>query len=432
LPGHYCPKASGAPVQCPPGTNTSSTGLQTVSDCQACPKGYYCPKNGTVSATRKCLPGYFCPGGVANPTDVSELVCPIAHMCPLGSGSPLPCPAGTYQDDVGEDSCALCPAGHYCLSGVSVPVECPKGHYCPNGTKYDINFPCVGGTYSPFEGLRECLDCPAGSKCAPGAVAYEPCGVGYYCPDRTSTPIRCPNGTFGQTNNLTTALQCTPCPPGQFCLGGFVAGECAPGYFCRGGQSTPMPEVDVHLPPEVPKEILQILEKLDGGQCPPGHFCPKATSSPHTCPNSTVRLDTHGETEEDCGPCPAGSICFPGDPVPQPCETGYYCPLGSSAVECPRGHYNPRFSSSRREDCQPCPSGYFCDDVAISDYSDWKCPTGMYCVEGCTEPLPCPPGSYRDTVGARNVTDCHQCPGGNYCPRGASVYFACGKVFRIM
>ena len=68
-PGHYCPEGSPSPVQCPPGTNTSSWGLAEVGDCQACVKGYYCPLNGTVVATRQCLAGYYCPSGTSNPTD---------------------------------------------------------------------------------------------------------------------------------------------------------------------------------------------------------------------------------------------------------------------------------------------------------------------------------------------------------------------------
>ena len=55
--GHYCPEGSPSPVQCPPGTNTTSVGLRSVGDCGSCVKGYYCPSNGTVLSEKKCLAG---------------------------------------------------------------------------------------------------------------------------------------------------------------------------------------------------------------------------------------------------------------------------------------------------------------------------------------------------------------------------------------
>ena len=55
--GHYCPEGSPSPVQCPPGTNTTSVGLRSMGDCESCVKGYYCPSNGTVLSEKKCLAG---------------------------------------------------------------------------------------------------------------------------------------------------------------------------------------------------------------------------------------------------------------------------------------------------------------------------------------------------------------------------------------
>ena len=34
-----------------------------------------------------------------------------------------------------------------------------------------------------------------------------------------------------------------------------------------------------------------------------------------------------GVSADDCGICPAGFVCFPGDPIPEQCYRGYYCPL---------------------------------------------------------------------------------------------------------
>ena len=41
---------------------------------------------------------------------------------------------------------------------------------------------------------------------------------------------------------------------------------------------------------------------------------------------------------------------------------------------------------------------------------------GQYCLNATDNPTPCPEGTFRDSTGARNVTDCHLCPAGRYCP----------------
>jgi hypothetical protein len=104
-PGHYCPEGSDSPVQCPPGTNSSSTGLATIDDCPQCSRGYLCPHNATVHATQLCADGYFCPTGTYVLSD--DLICPTGSMCPEGSGEPTICSAGYYQDEVGQNYCKV-------------------------------------------------------------------------------------------------------------------------------------------------------------------------------------------------------------------------------------------------------------------------------------------------------------------------------------
>ena len=103
--GHYCPEGSVAPIQCPPGTNSSSTGLTKVSDCPPCTKGFYCPLNGTVYATRKCLSTYYCPAGTGSLDDT--LLCPVGAHCPFGSNAPVLCSPGTYQDEKAQATCKV-------------------------------------------------------------------------------------------------------------------------------------------------------------------------------------------------------------------------------------------------------------------------------------------------------------------------------------
>ena len=104
-PGHYCPEGSSSPTQCPPGTNSSSTGLTMMSNCPPCTRGYYCPLNGTVYATRSCLAGYYCPTGTATLED--SIICPTGAHCPFGSPEPIICPAGSYQNERGQSTCKV-------------------------------------------------------------------------------------------------------------------------------------------------------------------------------------------------------------------------------------------------------------------------------------------------------------------------------------
>ena len=60
---------------------------------------------------------------------------------------PIRCPAGTFQNITGTDTCQDCPPGFYCTDG-EVPLRCPKGRYCPGNTTADQPM-CPTGTYNP-------------------------------------------------------------------------------------------------------------------------------------------------------------------------------------------------------------------------------------------------------------------------------------------
>ena len=105
------------------------------------------------------------------------------------------------------------------------------GYYCPEGTSEYDQFPCLPGTYGASEGLRsadECSPCPAGYVCTHGTTDFgdpttqpQPCKQGYYCPAMTTAPDRwpCPPGTFSNRSDLTDASECTNCTAGYYCRG---------------------------------------------------------------------------------------------------------------------------------------------------------------------------------------------------------------------
>ncbi|KAA8579913.1 hypothetical protein FQN60_005448 [Etheostoma spectabile] len=127
------------------------------------------------------------------------------------------CPAGTYQDTVGQLSCEPCPstegqgiagaknlsqcggqctAGHFSADGFRPCQPCALGSYQPEPGRV-LCFLCGGGLMTKYEGSVSFRDCEAKVHCAPG----------HYYNSSTHRCIRCPAGTyqseFGQNYCIT-------------------------------------------------------------------------------------------------------------------------------------------------------------------------------------------------------------------------------------
>jgi len=59
--GRYCPEGSNSSITCPPGSYQQ---LEQQAVCLPCPENFFCPGNGTVSATA-CPTGRLAPAGSA-------------------------------------------------------------------------------------------------------------------------------------------------------------------------------------------------------------------------------------------------------------------------------------------------------------------------------------------------------------------------------
>lgn len=57
--------------------------------------------------------------------------------------------------------------------------------------------------------------------------------------------------------------------------------------------------------------------------------------------------------------------------------------------------YNDLSEAMNETWCKDCPSGYFCDEVAVANYTRFPCPVGFYCELASNAPIPCPSGTYR-------------------------------------
>ena len=471
--GNYCPMASSAPIECPPGTYANTTMTITCSECPV---------------------GHFCSVGAVIPT-----VCPPRYYCPAGSSEPLFCPNGTYTLNttyglISEDQCVPCIQSHFCLAGEIVGV-CSAGYICYQGSGDPT---------------------PDGSNPTVG----EPCPEGFYCIQGASSPTACSEGLFNVLPGGRSPDDCTVCPPGRVCRNGSRLAEMCPrGFFCMNGTAISCPpgtyslelnaeDVSFCLPCEpgflCPDEATAAY---DQNPCPVGHYCDRGSSYPTACPPGTHRNETTGMNVTDCIICPAGFYCsengtvhgVPCDisescpegaidpipcqpgfycPVPEirlPCPPGYYCPEGSSTfIECPPDHYceqpacerafteqagadRPSIcplgyreilnlgenftrdslnatceecppgtyinASSLTEEriCLPCPPGYYC--IGGSTFGDpgtspmlfaFICPLGHYCPTGSEEPVACPVGTYNAYEGQSSLSDCTPCAMNEY------------------
>ncbi|CEM28618.1 unnamed protein product [Vitrella brassicaformis CCMP3155] len=142
---HYCPRGSGDPTPCPPGTKARKSchhGVTLEDCCEACPRGTYTAGNASLECT-ECDAGYVCTGGgvIPAPTSLAEggKQCPAGHYCPAGATWEIPCspgafnpdilstsaascrlcPQDTFNDHFGQSSCITCGATSYSLVGAS-------------------------------------------------------------------------------------------------------------------------------------------------------------------------------------------------------------------------------------------------------------------------------------------------------------------------
>ena len=153
-PGHYCIEGSSEPEPCPPGSYAPESGSRSTHDCKLCDGGYFCDTFGATTVSGLCSPGFFCIQGSksstpnylgeyfngswnasifqSNFTALFNSICPTGHYCPMGTSLPLACPAGTYNNLYGADSihaCLECPDGNYCAGmGNEMPTGlCSEG-----------------------------------------------------------------------------------------------------------------------------------------------------------------------------------------------------------------------------------------------------------------------------------------------------------------
>lgn len=179
-------------------------------------------------------------------------ICPAGYYCVSGTHTPTACSPGTFNQYTNMQKaadCLACIAGQACTKhGLAKPdYPCDPGHYCPGGNRLPTENPCPAGTFTDFKNLTamsQCETCRSTKACLEGTGGLQkppvPCGQGHFCPDGTASPTQypCPAGTYTNLTNLYKVEQCTICPRGWYCLEGSATptGMCDKGHWCPDGK----------------------------------------------------------------------------------------------------------------------------------------------------------------------------------------------------
>jgi len=262
------------------------------------------------------------------------------------------CPAGTYQNEVGQSSCKTCASGQYspAAGASSCPYSattCPAGTYYASGTA-TICDSCASGTYSTF-GASSCpytaTTCPAGTYASGTAAVCNSCDRGQY-------------STVGASSCPYSA---TACPVGTYASGAAACETCASGKYNE--------------------QTGQTSESVACKICDVGQY-----------------QNEEGKAE-GCKTCASGT--YSNGTSCYRCLPGYY---SANCEKCPVGRYTG-WENNILYECRLC-KGYQDEE---GQGTCKKCPSGRISLANRTTCVTCPLGKYSD---AENLNACKSCQNG--------------------
>lgn len=150
--------------------------------------------------------------------------------------------------------------------------------------------------------------------------------------------------------------------------------------------------------------------------CPAGFYCPAGARFAMSCPSGTYNSQSGADEMTDCLVTPAGYYSIENATVATGlCSPGHYCPAGSTSsneAPCPSRYYRLDHGAGAQRECSLCVAGGYCP---LGSVSPTVCPKGFYCPTGVLNPEPCRPGTFGNTTGLRDSTECTQCSPGKFC-----------------
>ena len=329
----------------------------------------------------------LCPAGFTCGTEATVVpaVCPPGHYCPAGSTVPLPCPAGRFNSANGSQSMEEC-----------TPTD--PGFYTSAGSTEQMA--CRAGTAAPIAGMGACNRCTPGTfQAKAGQVACVACEPGSYCAEGAAAALPCAEGSYSSSTSLTSAMECALTDQGHYAPAG---------------------------------STQQTL-------CGPGTFAPNVSMG--ACVKCAAGTFQDEEGKLTCKPCTAGSYCAEGAAAALPCEGGSYSSSTSltRAAECTltdQGYYASTGStqqtpcaagtaqaSSGMGSCSKCAAGTFQDEEGKLTCK--PCTAGSYCAEGAAAALPCEGGSYSSSTSLTRTEECTLTDQGHYASTGSTQQTLC-------
>lgn len=384
--------------------------------------GYYCPAGTEFAHQYPCNNGTYQPYTTRD-SDAACQICPAGKYCPNAGmanhagncAGGWYCTAGSWTDKpsiLGNDtgSNCFCPAQ-------SIGGKCLARTFCPSGLS--TTTACTGGYYRDVDELSSVSGpCDAGYYCSSGSTMPNPvnetfgdiCPKGHYCPAASASAIPCPEGYFSNSYGNENLTNCLPCTAGMYCAGTGRAlpnGNCTEGWFCPQGSTQPQPT---------------------GNECLAGHECPEGSGAESACPSGYYQPDVG---KGSCFICLAGMYCDQNEAIaeqqsgvgeashgvvtPKACPAGYYCPPGTQTEfenPCPVGTFSNSTGLYNESQCTLCTPGYYCDNPNMLEPAG-QCNSGYNCTLAAIAPNPSANGS--------------QCPQGTYCVQGSSYPVNCPK-----
>ena len=416
---------------CPPGQeliNSDST------KCQLCPQGKYKPSEGnTYYDSYPCI---CCPGNTYQP-QVGQVLAASCLVCPQGTVKASDVACGTSISD------CLCNPGSYNVNYFPWCLQCQPGSYA-SGYGATVCELCNAGTYQSALGSDTCAPCPAGRNTwelvdgheteTDGASSIEACKCNSgYTANSLDSCLDCLPGTYRLNS---ASFSCVSCEVGKYstayaAVSNLTCSSCYQGATTlkRGANSSDLCTCQSGWYRSQSGYCLQ---------CSPGNY--KSSIGPQVClPCEEGKYQEYpGSTS--CTACPPNSFSFileNDDKSSCYCNAGYEysegecvgCDVGmykdsfsntELCLQCPSGTYTVHTNSTSAENCVTCPDNTRPQDFIDADTGEslgqsCVCLEGFYALDD--ECVPCPRGTYKDTIGD---SPCTPCGSGFYNPNNGS------------
>ena len=344
---------------CGPDKITNATGKSSISQCfEKCSKGQFLNKS-SIKCKR-------CPAG--------------EYQDQLGQEQCKKCPPGHYQDLTGQEQCKKCPAGKYQdLTGQEQCKKCPPGHY-QDLTGQEQCKKCPAGKYQDLTGQEQCKNCSTGEyQDLPGQEQCQNCSTGEY--QDLSGQEQCKNCSAGEYQDLPGQEQCKKCPSGEY-------------------QDQPSQKLCKKCPSG---EYQDLPGQEQCKQCGTGEY--QYLSGQEQCKKCATGKYQDQTGQGQCKNCSTGEYQDqPGQEQCKKCGTGEYQYLSGQeqCKKCATGKYQDQTGQGQ---CKNCSTGEYQDQPGQKLCK--KCPSGEYQEQTSQEYCKkCPEGKTTENKGTDDSKAC--------------------------